>query len=184
MDQIVIGSLKSTQVNEASVLLSRALSPTPLPCAVFGDPTEEQRRILETVMKGLIELPGQVLVAKENEQIIGVMRIVEWSDCQKPPVEVLDLLPQEIALRVNKWRSNWAKHDPKKPHWHVDPLGVLPERQGQGVGSLLLDYFSGYVDRLRQAAYLETDHRKTSGSTNDSASMWWEKPRYTLRPIG
>ena len=102
MDTIVIEPLKADDANEASVVLSRALSPTPLPCAVFGDPTEEQRRFLEQVMKGLIACPGQVLLAKEDKQVIGVMRIVEWPDCQEPPVQALALLPEEIVLRVKK----------------------------------------------------------------------------------
>jgi ribosomal protein S18 acetylase RimI-like enzyme len=36
----------------------------------------------------------------------------------------------------------------------------LPERQGQGVGSLLLSHFCEYVDERKQAAYLETDVRR------------------------
>ncbi len=53
--------------------------------------------------------------------------------------------------------SIWAKHDPKQPHWHLGPLVVLPERQGQGIGSRLLERFCGYVDQHGAAAYLETD---------------------------
>lgn len=45
----------------------------------------------------------------------------------------------------------------KKYHWHVDPLGVSPERQGQGIGSKLLRYFCNLVDKNKDAAYLETD---------------------------
>ncbi len=51
----------------------------------------------------------------------------------------------------------WAKLDPKQPHWHFGPFAVLPERQGQGIGSQLLTYFCEHVDRLGAAAYLETD---------------------------
>ncbi len=162
MGKIMIEPLRSSEVDEASVLLSRAFSSTPLPCVVFGDPSEEQRRIIAAGMKNMImNMPGKVFLAKENGQIIGVMRIVEWPDCQKPPSDQdFNLIPEEMALRFGKWRSIWAKHDPKKPHWHLDPVGVLPERQGQGIGSLLLEHFCGYVDKLGQAAYLETDQAK------------------------
>ncbi len=51
----------------------------------------------------------------------------------------------------------WAKLDPKQPHWHFGPFGVLQERQRQGIGSQLLTYFCEHVDRLGAAAYLETD---------------------------
>ena len=46
MGRIMIDPLRPSEVDEASVLLSRAFSSTPLPCAAFGDPSEEQRRIL------------------------------------------------------------------------------------------------------------------------------------------
>ena len=46
MGRIMIEPLRPSEVDEASVLLSRAFSSTPLPCAAFGDPSEEQRRIL------------------------------------------------------------------------------------------------------------------------------------------
>ena len=162
MGKIVIEPLRSSEVDEASVLLSRAFSPTPIPCALVGDPSEEQRLILGGAMKGMMmDLPGKVFLAKDNGQIIGVMRLVEWPDCQKlPSPEAFKLLPEEMALRFVKWRSIWAKHDPKKPHWHIDPLGVLPERQGQGIGSLLVEHFCEYVDKLKQAGYLETDQTK------------------------
>ena len=52
----------------------------------------------------------------------------------------LELLPalifaRKTIRRLLKFRSVWGEQDPKKPHWHIDPLGVFPERQGQGVGS-------------------------------------------------
>ena len=61
---------------------------------------------------------------------------------------------------MRKWGSIWAKHHPDKPHCHLEAIGVLPERQGQGVGSLLLKHFCAYVDELKQAAYLEADQPK------------------------
>ena len=60
------------------------------------------------------------------------------------------------ALRIRKWGSIWAKHHPDKAHCHLEAIGVLPKRQGQGVGSRLLDHFCAHVDQRRQAAYLET----------------------------
>jgi len=60
-------------------------------------------------------------------------------------------------LRLRKWLSIWGTHDPNKPHLHLNTIGVLPERQGQGVGSLLLGRFCEYVDELEQAAHLEID---------------------------
>jgi GNAT superfamily N-acetyltransferase len=79
------------------------------------------------------------------------------------PIEGLRLLPSMLialggaTLRGLKGRSAWAKYDPKEPHWHLDPLAVAPEMQGQGIGSQLLKYFCDQVDETGRAAYLETD---------------------------
>ena len=108
-------------------------------------------------------LPGETFVAKEDGQIMGVMRMVEWPDCQLPPSKMLSMLPSMIRIlrgrlfKVMKWIPVWAKLDPKVPHWHYGPFAVLPERQGQGIGSQLLTYFCKRVDGVGAAAYLETD---------------------------
>lgn len=53
--------------------------------------------------------------------------------------------------------KNWAKHDPKAPHFHFGPLAVLPSMQGNGIGSALLDRFCREIDTQKAVAYLETD---------------------------
>ncbi|HEY86448.1 MAG TPA: GNAT family N-acetyltransferase [Dehalococcoidia bacterium] len=55
------------------------------------------------------------------------------------------------AMRV------WSKHHPRKFHWHLGPIAVVPEVQERGIGSQLLEYFCRHVDQAGQAAYLETD---------------------------
>jgi GNAT superfamily N-acetyltransferase len=111
----------------------------------------------------LERLPGRTFVAKEDGQIVGGMRMVQWPDCQLPLSKMLPLLPKMIMIlktkifRVMKWIPVWAKMDPKEPHWHYGPFAVLPERQGQGIGSQLLTYFCERVDEQGGAAYLETD---------------------------
>ena len=58
---------------------------------------------------------------------------------------------------MKKWFHIWEQNHPKEHHWHFGPFGVLPERQRQGIGSQLLNYFCEHLDRLGAAAYLETD---------------------------
>ncbi|MFQ6121696.1 MAG: GNAT family N-acetyltransferase [Dehalococcoidales bacterium] len=160
MEQIVIEPAQPREILEASVLLSRAFATNPIQLTVF----QGRRRAIETSFRTMLgRFPGQVLLAKESGQTIGVMRMVEWPRCQVSPLQILTVLPSVLnALRgtlprVLRFNSIWAKHDPKQPHWHFGPIGVLPERQGQGIGSQLLEHFCKHVDQLGEAAYLETD---------------------------
>jgi len=162
---IKIETLQPSEIAEAAVLMSRAYNSTPLSCAALGGQSEKQRSLLESGFKMTLKR-GTLFSAKEKEKILGVMRFVEYPECKKESLfQGIDVLPALLvlrgkALRLRKWGSIWAMHHPDKPHCHLEALGVLPERQGQGVGSLLLRHFCAYVDQLKQAAYLETDQPK------------------------
>ena len=160
---VEIETLQPSEIVEASALLSQAYSVSPLFSATLGGSIEKQRSMLETSFKMALK-SGIIFTAKEKGKILGVMRFLEWPQCQKEyrRFQGLNLLPLLLilrggALRGRKWFSIWAKHDPNKPHMHLSAFGVLPIRQGQGIGSLLLDHFCKYVDERKQAAYLETD---------------------------
>jgi GNAT superfamily N-acetyltransferase len=43
-----------------------------------------------------------------------------------------------------------------RPHWFLDAIGVVPTRQGQGVGSALMRPMLERADRLGIACYLDT----------------------------
>jgi ribosomal protein S18 acetylase RimI-like enzyme len=165
-NKIIIEPLRSNKIAEAARLLSRTFIQTEFSSKVIGGNEEKHRRFLEKGFKNMLEKkPGETVVAVDNDEIVGVMRMVEWPDCQNSTPRGLEKLPVLIlgrgaALRLIKFRSIWARHDPKKPHWHIDPLGVLPERQGQGIGSKLLTYFCNQVDINNAEAYLETDQER------------------------
>lgn len=163
MSEIKIVPLQSNEIDEASDLLSKAFINTPFTGKIMGGQTEKHRKQLQMGFKMMIgKKPGTVVVAKDNEKMVGVMRMVKWPDCQNSTPSGLELLPVLImasgaAFRLRKSRKIWRMHDPKKPHWHIDPIGILPERQGQGIGSKLLAYYCEQVDSEKMAAYHETD---------------------------
>ena len=49
---------------------------------------------------------------------------------------------------------------PREPHWYLDVLAVIPEKQRRGVGGALLAAFLARVDADRAASYLETDREE------------------------
>jgi hypothetical protein len=83
MNEIKITPLQPNEINEAAKLLSQAFILTPFSSIVAGGQDEKHRRMLETGFKIMFEKnPGKVVVAKDNGNIVGVMRMVEWPDCQ------------------------------------------------------------------------------------------------------
>jgi len=148
---------------EAAGLLSHAMISLPESKAVFRGRRDRMEGVFRIMLK---RRPGLVYVAKDGKHIVGVMRMVEWPQCNEAPLsQKIRLLPSMLWIlkdtfpRAKEFRSIWASHDPQEPHWHLDPLAVLPARQGEGIGSRLLQHFCDSVDRLGAAAYLETATR-------------------------
>ena len=165
MTQISTEPIGSGEVDEAASLCAEAFIRTPFTSTVVGGKSEKTLKNLCTGMKMLLKAPGQVMVAKEGGQIVGVMRMIQWPDCQKSTPKGLAALPGIIFggkgfRNMTHFRKIWAKYDPKEPHWHIDPLCVLPEKQGMGIGSLLLTYFCERVDKERMLSYLETEQER------------------------
>ena len=119
---------------------------------------------MEATFRRLLEhMPGRVFIAKKDELVVVMMRFIEWPHCQTSITRTLRSLPimlirlRGMAIRRLKVQYIWSRHHPRESHWHLGPVAVVPEMQGQGVGSLLLEYFCRYVDQVEGEAYLETD---------------------------
>ena len=90
----------------------------------------------------------------------------------KPTVlQRLRLLPEMIRMAslprlprlVRLSRLIHPHHPVLEPHYYLTLIGVLPERQGRGLGSSLLATTLNQLDRDRLPAYLEnTNERNTS----------------------
>ncbi len=177
MERIVIELLQPEEIPEASALLGRAMCTNPVHVAVFQGQGEKERRCLEALFRlRLKHAPGRVLLAKDSGRIVGVMRMVEAPRCYPSPVQRLIQMSLMLTTlrgrlsRVLRWLSIWAKHDPKQPHWHLGPLGVLPEDRGRasaaGCWRASASIWAGF---RRRATWRRTGWR-TSASTSASAS--------------
>ena len=163
MEQISIGPLQAADLPQAAAVTARAFSTNPLAIAVYRERQNKERH-MEATFRHLLEyMPGQVFIAKKDELVVGMLRMIEWPHCQTSSTQTLIRLPimliklRGMAIRRLKAQYSWSKHHPRKPHWHLGPVAVVPEMQGQGIGSQLLEHFCRYVDQAGEAAYLETD---------------------------
>jgi len=58
-----------------------------------------------------------------------------------------------------RWLEEAGKHHPQDPHYYLEYLGVEPLLQGQGLGSMLLEYLTAKADQVHVGCYLETATR-------------------------
>lgn len=159
MADVIIEPARSEEIREACLLLSHAFIRNPETAVIFRG---RRDRLEALFLIQLMRQSSSVFLAKESGQIAGVMRMVEWPHCQMSLMQTVQLFPAMLGAlkgtlpRAAKFNAIWHAHDPKQPHWHLGPLGISPNRQGQGIGSCLLKYFCEHLDRLRAPAYLET----------------------------
>lgn len=163
MEKIYIEPLQPKDTVPAAVVLARAFSVELNNLAIFRYERDMERRQKPLFLQMLKEFPGIVLVARQENTIVGVLCMVEWPKCQMPRFKALQyfasmlMVLREGLLREMRLRRIWAKHDPKEPHWHIGPIGVEPDFQGRGIGSGLITHFLMRVDENHKPAYLETD---------------------------
>jgi ribosomal protein S18 acetylase RimI-like enzyme len=156
-----ISFMEKSDIQESANVLSVAMLDNPLHVAVFQGKGEKERMEIEKMFcELLIELPGIVFLAKEKQNIIGVMRM---KSCQgrkvaDVPKDAID--DNDIGWRKSLWHTEWGRHDPIEQHWHLGPIGVLPSHQGSGIGTMLMERFCREVDACFAKAYLETEGDK------------------------
>lgn len=161
MGNVQISFMEKSDIQESANVLSVAMLDNPLHVAVFQGKGEKERMEIEKMFcELLIELPGIVFLAKEKQNIIGVMRM---KSCQgrkvaDVPKDAID--DNDIGWRKSLWHTEWGRHDPIEQHWHLGPIGVLPSHQGSGIGTMLMERFCREVDACFAKAYLETEGDK------------------------
>ena len=152
-----ISFMERNDIQQAARVLSIAMLNNPLHVGVFMNNGERERLKIEKMFfELLMNSAGIVFIAKEIENIIGVMRM---NSCIGKAVKMPDVPKDEndTDWRKSVWFREWAMHDPVEQHWHLGPIAVLPTHQGVGIGSMLMKRFCKEVDACKAKAYLEAD---------------------------
>ena len=189
MGSLRISFMEKSDIQESARVLSVAMLNNPLHVAVFQGKGEKERIEIEKMFsKLLLELPSIVFLAKERQNIIGVMRMksCDGRKAKNVPKESKD--ENDISWRKSIWLNEWARNDPSDQHWHLGPIGVLPSHQGFGIGSELMQRFCKEVDACLSKAYLETDldknvrfYEKFGFKVFSETEIFHVKNRYMLR---
>lgn len=171
MKNVTIDFLRQGEAKAASAVLGRVFVNSSPNCIAVWRAQGEGEIIKQAAIFRLLKLERQksiVIVAKIDNRIVGALNMIEWPHCQLSFLETLKMLPRILLIlkgsafrgamaRAKKMQSVWAENEPKKPHWHLGPIGVLPETQRKGIGSQLLTRACEFVDQKMGPAYLETD---------------------------
>ena len=189
MSSFQISFMEKSDVREAARVLSIAMLNNPLHVAVFQGNGEKERLEIEKMFSDLFLIfPGIVFLAKENRNIIGVMRMksCEGNRVADDPKDADE--KNDTDWRKSVWHGEWARRDPLSLHWHLGPIGVLPSHQGLGIGSKLMESFCKEVDACLAKAYLETDldknvrfYEKFGFKIVSESEIFGVKNRYMLR---
>jgi GNAT superfamily N-acetyltransferase len=143
-------------------VLTRAFTDDPVTAWLFPDErtrVEQLRRFYADIF-----LPRMALGRDELYTDRDRCGVASWT----PPgegatglAESLRLLPAMAAIwgrrlpRALRTLSYMESQFPEAPHWHLPFLGVVPESQGRGIGSALMQPILDRCDRDGTPAYLE-----------------------------
>jgi GNAT superfamily N-acetyltransferase len=167
MADISLRELGRSELREAAQLLGRSMRDNPVGVRAFGPQADRRGRAMvrffEPVVRGL-HARGSILGAFRGTTMVGVCAMAPPGRCQPTIGEKLGILPAVVfgntigvPLRVLRWTSEWARRDPAEPHWHLGPVAVDPDSQGQGIGGAMLRRFCAQMDECSALSYLETD---------------------------
>lgn len=164
---IIVEALRSDEHDAALDVLVRSMHTNPISDAVARNDPWRSARAIRIMFEGGFRHLGwaqHMLVARDSEgTIVGVCGMIPPGKCQPTASQQVRLLPAILrlgpftTLRTLTWLGTWAKRDTDTPHWHLGPVAVDPDLQGQGIGSALLQAFCDHVDANGDAAWLETD---------------------------
>lgn len=165
MSVAIIRRIAASEIGDACELLGLAFADNPSTLMnVRGDRAKAQEMMRRAVCAFKLGTRyGDVLVAEDRGDIVGVLNATPWPHCQLTTAEKLKSLPKSVRAmgralpRVIKMTTARAKYDPHEPHWHIGPVGVHPQRQGNGIGTALLGTFLDEADQQALPAFLETD---------------------------
>ena len=164
MDDIKIRRMLPSEAEKVAEVDSYVYQNDPMTVAIHQSNSEETRKKREnSLIRMYSNNPKETFVAVYEGKIIGFIRsfpcIGLFKDLFYLEGEYEYIMSHKIEdlsfeQRRKWWLMTMKIHDLDIPHSHVGPFGVLPQFQGKGVGSKLIeDYFT----RLEGVpSYLET----------------------------
>ena len=160
----------ASDVSLVSATLARAFFSDPVFEWVFPDPERRREsvpRALDAYTRAFARHGGTYMTDDASGAILALPPgavLVEGEDGEAFASELGEIAGADAA-RMFELFQILDQHHPEADFWMVQILGVDPELQGRGIGSLLLGHVLERADRTGAAAYLEA-------TTEDSARLY------------
>lgn len=165
---IQIRRLDAHETPQASPVIAEAMMVEPGYAAVLPD-EEMRRRVLVSRMHHSIEtaMSHDAVFVATNEETGKILGVAIWgapgsyppADDDETPTYLKNIDP-EIVEGLQAYDDNCSTHFPDEPVWYLKLLGVDPDGQGKGIGSMLLRESLKTLDEDGLPAYLETGTRR------------------------
>jgi ribosomal protein S18 acetylase RimI-like enzyme len=132
----------------------------PLMTWAFPEPSVRAQRLstLWRYMAEFVYLPGGVCTTTEDHSAVALwrdpsnLRSEEFRETRGE--EFYEAMCGDLD-RISAMGRVMAQHHPVDPHWYLLAVGVLPEKQGRGLGGDLLNFTLNEVLPAQMPAYLE-----------------------------
>jgi GNAT superfamily N-acetyltransferase len=165
-----VATLAEAELPDAIGTLARGMRDNPLHVAAFGGDPDHRTGSLTQMFNGVMPMQPEPLRASVDGEVVGVCGFGPPPDCMVHLFGslALDQFPPffedpATQARLAEWLQTWGKRDPAEPHFHLGPVAADAGKQGQGIGTALMQAFCDRVDRDGALAYLETDKPENVG---------------------
>ncbi|MFK7895116.1 MAG: GNAT family N-acetyltransferase [Myxococcota bacterium] len=151
-------------------VLALAFRDNPMNVAIHGPRPGRRLRANRAGLRDLVldaEKPTWSRVIRHNGRVLGGLVAIAPGGfpLEPPPLSrLIGCFLHQGATEMNQWAQvTEALRDrhPLEEHWYLSVLGVLPERQGQGVGGRLLAALLERARQDQQPVYLESDRAES-----------------------
>lgn len=152
---------------EAAHVLGCAFADEPVSLAIYKNQTSEER-ISNLSADFAIEVEdcihrGRAFQMSEAGKIVAASAIYPPGAYPFPWIfrarmtigAILDYRHIDVR-KLLAWQRAAGKIHPKEPHYYFQYLGILPEYQGKGYGTAMMQYLTAQADQTQMPAYLET----------------------------
>jgi GNAT superfamily N-acetyltransferase len=159
---VVVRKAEVTDIGPLSVALAKAFYDDPVMSYLLPNDAKREKRLVALFDLELryVHLPHQEVYT--TAELTGGALWGPPGNWRTPPSSILRSLPRlagALGLRIPvalRFITAIEKIHPRQPHWYLAVLGTEPARQGQGIGSAVLEPILQRCDREGLPAYLES----------------------------